>query len=114
MLKSEGEILLMAQPRPRRCGVYFLIENCKIVYVGQSIGIDARIGQHHADKMFSHVAYIECAQEQLNTLEALYINKFDPTLNIISASNARIDSAAAYKLLVDTEPMELTADENGA
>ena len=29
-----------------RCGVYFLIQAGKVMYVGQSVNIDARIGQH--------------------------------------------------------------------
>jgi len=80
-LMSKGNLLALARPRKQICGVYFLIEDDDIVYVGQSINIDARVGQHHTTKTFSFVAYVECQQEKLLALEALYIHKFDPPLN---------------------------------
>jgi len=64
--------------------IYFLIENSKIVYVGQSKngGFD-RIGAHlkYSDKSFDSYYVQLCDINEINELEADYILKFSPLLN---------------------------------
>jgi len=100
-LLSKGEILSMARPQRKQCGVYFLIENNDIVYVGQSTNIDARVASHHGTKAFSYVAHVECPQNHLNPLEALYISKFSPPLNGRGGGQGQDETAAIeYELLL--------------
>ena len=61
-------------------GVYFLIKDQKVVYVGQSVNVYSRITQH-ANKKFEKFAVIPCAKESLDVLESLYIHLFKPELN---------------------------------
>lgn len=74
---------------PRRvCGVYFLIRNDEVVYVGQSRNILARVIQHAEgedsflpDKVFDSYWFIECAEPDLDGLERKWIEFFDPIDN---------------------------------
>jgi hypothetical protein len=61
-------------------GVYFLIDKDEVVYVGQSVNIYSRIGQH-SYKKFDRYAFIPCEASSLNTLESLYIHFLQPKLN---------------------------------
>ncbi|OLF36556.1 hypothetical protein BTW00_05585 [Psychrobacter sp. C 20.9] len=62
------------------CGVYFLVKNNEIVYIGQSINIASRITQHR-DKDFDSVSYVACHKDELDILESLYILAYQPALN---------------------------------
>lgn len=62
------------------CGVYFLVKNGEIVYVGQSINIANRITAHR-DKDFDDVSFILCEPNNLNILETLYILAYQPKYN---------------------------------
>lgn len=62
------------------CGIYFLIKDSKIVYIGQSRNIAARITAHK-DKDFDSVSYVTCKKEELDITETLYILAYQPLLN---------------------------------
>jgi predicted GIY-YIG superfamily endonuclease len=85
-LASAEAILKAAKPWQSFTGVYFLISNNKIVYVGQSVNVYARISGH-AGKTFDSFTVIPCPREHLNVLESLYIHMFDPPLNGHEKSN---------------------------
>jgi hypothetical protein len=80
-LLSEGEIVSRSDPWGRVSGVYFLISDQKIVYVGQSLCIFSRIDQHKKVKRFDRFAYIPCEKTLLDSLESLYIHCLRPPLN---------------------------------
>jgi hypothetical protein len=80
-LLDEDAILLLAGVRRKRCGVYFLVNDDEIVYVGQSINIHQRIGEHEKTKIFTTFTYVECSYEELNKIEARYIDMFKPKYN---------------------------------
>lgn len=64
------------------CGIYFLIDADKIVYVGQSIYVDSRIFEHHkSGKRFDRVFTFELHHMFLNIIESQYINTLMPALN---------------------------------
>jgi len=86
-LFEEDDILLLAGIRKRKCGVYFLIKDEEIVYVGQSVNIFSRIGAHETLKDFDTFTYIECDKSELNIIEAKYIVKFKPKYNFSSLGN---------------------------
>lgn len=68
------------------CGVYFLIKDNEIVYIGQSINIASRITQHR-DKEFDSVSYVACHRSELDVLESLYILAYKPPLNGVAGGN---------------------------
>lgn len=82
-LLREEEIVAHSLPWQRSTGVYFLIHQRKVVYVGQSVCILSRIQTHSVDpgKVFDHYTYVECSAEKLDILESLYIHLLRPPLN---------------------------------
>jgi hypothetical protein len=79
-LLREEEIVDAASTWELATGVYFLIDSGKVVYVGQSVNIYARIASHH-DKVFDSFAFIPCNKKTLDSLESLYIHTLRPALN---------------------------------
>jgi len=63
------------------CGIYFLIHNDDIVYIGQSIDIPNRIRQHKGHYPFDTVKYIEVNKNKLNKIEKEYILQYTPKYN---------------------------------
>ena len=61
-------------------GVYFLFLRDDLVYIGQSVSILGRVGQHR-DKKFDRFTFINCAKEHLNDVEGFFINLLQPRLN---------------------------------
>jgi hypothetical protein len=80
VLLSEAEIVSAANPWELATGIYFLIYGDKVIYVGQSVNVYARISQHH-DKLFDSFAFIPCEKNLLDSLESLYIHVLRPSLN---------------------------------
>lgn len=66
------------------CGVYFLFDDDNVVYVGQSVEIAARIGQHAKTKGFDSYAWIAVPEELLDAVEQFYITTLQPPLNKIN------------------------------
>lgn len=80
-LLRESEIVKGGQLWGATTGVYFLIKDDSVVYVGQSVSVFGRIGQHQNNKDFDSIAWIPCEQEKLDQLESLYIHLLTPILN---------------------------------
>lgn len=64
-------------------GIYFLINDYEVVYVGQSTNIASRIVYHVAEgrKIFDSYSYVECEKSILDDMESLYIDKYIPKYN---------------------------------
>ena len=64
-------------------GIYFLLHNSEIVFVGQSVNILVRVGQHwiQKEKEFDSFSFVPCPAESLNLLQAHFICKFMPKYN---------------------------------
>lgn len=78
-----SEVLSAAIPLKNLSGIYFLIKNRDVVYVGQSVNVLHRIGRHKLEERdFDGYAFMECAREDMNRLEALYIDAFIPEMNM--------------------------------
>lgn len=87
-LLDEESILAHARAYSPSTGIYFLISEEKIVYVGQSLNCDARIDAHTKStemKLFDSYYILGCPVNKLAELEALYIRKFRPVLNIVQS-----------------------------
>lgn len=61
-------------------GIYLLIKDGGVVYVGQSINIERRIKQH-TDKEFDSYEAIKCDGDLLDSAEAFYITLHNPKYN---------------------------------
>lgn len=75
-----GEFLLEER---RFTAVYFLYDEGRLVYVGQSKTLKYRIDQHIQDgtKIFDSVAFIRCCVSQLSEIESYYIRAHAPKYN---------------------------------
>lgn len=83
---SEKFIASQAVPFVEVVGVYFLIQNEKIVYIGQSTNIFKRLYEHKKDKdkSWDAYSYIECSAGELDIVESMYIFKYEPIYNSYS------------------------------
>ena len=74
----------------RRPGVYFLIRENKVVYVGKSIDMIQRLRSHMADQRmeFTHVTMLKLDSDEfeLDIMEKMMIRKFKPPKNRDSMS----------------------------
>jgi hypothetical protein len=76
------QVLQAALPAQKHSGIYFLIENMDVSYVGQSVDVFGRVSRHKRDgRTFDSFAYILCDKSELDRLEMLYIEAFVPWLN---------------------------------
>ena len=76
----EREIVKAASPinTSDYCGVYFLVNGDRVVYVGQSINILVRVREHSKHKDFDSFSFIRCEKKKLDVLESLYIHALRP------------------------------------
>lgn len=73
------------------CGIYFLILNNHVVYVGQSRhSIHARIKSHLREKTFDRYFILPCEPEDLDYLETKYIAEHTPVYNRSIKTNEEI------------------------
>ena len=79
-LYTEREIVNSKRTYGGSSGVYFLIKGSKVIYVGQSVNVFARISSHAQYKDFDSYAYVSCAKDRLDILESLYIHTLNPPL----------------------------------
>lgn len=67
----------------KACGVYFLLKENEIVYIGQSINCFSRVSSHTNDatKDFNRVCYVPVNSDELNAIEEILIAIFKPKHN---------------------------------
>jgi hypothetical protein len=80
-LLKEEDIVNNAIPLHSACGVYFLICEKRVVYVGQSKNVFNRVSEHAQGKNFDSYVYLPCEKDMLDKLESLYIHFLSPPLN---------------------------------
>lgn len=73
-----------------QCGVYFLLLDEEIVYIGQSIDIYARISAHKKDrqKNFNRTAWVPIDSANLTEVESALIAAFRPSQNRMGYAGA--------------------------
>lgn len=80
---SKIDVLESCIPTARASGVYFLVRESEVVYVGQSVDVLHRIARHRREgRVFDAFSYIECDHGEMDRLEALYIKAFIPVGNV--------------------------------
>ncbi|MDA8256318.1 MAG: GIY-YIG nuclease family protein [Betaproteobacteria bacterium] len=67
-------------------GIYFLMQEGEIVYIGQSRNVQNRIAQH-GDKRFDSYAVLPCPDATLEKNERRLILKFKPKYNTLGKNN---------------------------
>ena len=65
------------------CGVYFLLREGEVVYVGKSRNVVCRVAQHIFEntKEFNEVFYVPLVKEELDRFEAEMIRALEPKYN---------------------------------
>jgi hypothetical protein len=80
---SAAEIIESSIPKSSFCGIYFLIKDEQIVYVGQSRNAMRRITRHIDEgKEFDRFAMVACEEQDLDRLERTYITAIVPEGNM--------------------------------
>lgn len=80
-LLTEKEILAGGMKLKDWCGIYFLIREGRVVYVGQSVNAPSRVSDHRREKKFDSWAFLPCSAKQLDLIESLYIHTLRPECN---------------------------------
>lgn len=95
-LSHEDIIKLSGAAPDSLCGVYFLICDEEIVYVGMSKNMLNRVQSHMSEglKTFNRIAYFPTMECSAKAVESYYISLFRPRLNAISGMslNRLLDS----------------------
>jgi hypothetical protein len=63
-------------------GIYFLIRDGKVVYVGQSIHIALRVAIHAQTRRFDSWSWVPCEIDSLSKMERSYLDAFLPEENM--------------------------------
>lgn len=66
---------------PPRVGVYFLILQGEVVYVGSSVNVLARVGSHTGRIEFDDARWISTSVDDLRLVESHFINSLMPRCN---------------------------------
>lgn len=114
-LLTAKEIVKSSGKTPHLTGVYFLIKDGVVVYVGQSVNIISRVAYHVSYKEFDRFAFVRCSKEGLDVLESLYIHFLQPELNgLLNGDNGQraplsLAALIGYKSSRETEDQEAPA-----
>jgi len=88
-------------------GVYFLCDELKILYVGQSVHPYSRVSQHAADgKIFNRVFLIPCPKDELNYIEGKFIRELEPPLNGRTTKGEMIAPCANHNDIIERRLMK--------
>ncbi|MFA5401424.1 MAG: hypothetical protein WC359_13325 [Dehalococcoidia bacterium] len=82
-------------------GIYFLLKDNEIVYVGKSDNVMKRISQHIVadEKMFDSYCVLPVKDEDLSTVEARYIWEFAPRHNKSVPKNEHCKTLTEVRLM---------------
>lgn len=97
-MASAAMIVKAAEPWAGSCGVYFLVKDGEVVYVGQSKNCHGRIGQH-PDKDFDSYAFYPCSKDELDIFESAYIHYLQPRLNGCLNNGSKSAPISFHKLI---------------
>lgn len=78
----------------KACGIYFLVNQGQVVYIGQSKNITQRVAQHRKITSFDEVRFIETPPKRLNAVERKFILEFKPERNGYVTKTGRRDYCA--------------------
>jgi hypothetical protein len=81
---THDEIVRQATSIAHQCGIYFLVQSGRVMYVGQSIHVARRIAEHASDTShpFEAFHFVPVARELLDDTEGAYIAALQPPWNL--------------------------------
>jgi hypothetical protein len=80
---SDVDIVRQSTPSSTVSGIYFLIRDGRIIYIGQSTNTLRRIARHIDDgKIFDSFTIAPCNRDELNKMERIYITALCPEENM--------------------------------
>lgn len=89
----------------RKCGIYFLMRDDKVTYVGSSKNIYARVGDHSKSKRFDYARWIKVKEKNLHAVERDWILSLKPQLNgYVAKTGERIYCAPPLPLVTRVTP----------
>jgi len=100
-LYREEEIVGSKLSYEESSGVYFLIKEDRVVYVGQSVNVFSRISSHVNYKDFDSYAYVLCPKDKLDILESLYIHTLNPPLQGKCSSGDGLSAPIGLKRILE-------------
>lgn len=107
-LLLSDEIAAASTPWEPLIGVYFLLNGDRVVYVGQSVNVFARITQHSTAGVikFDRYALVPCQKDWLDKIESLYIHCLRPAMNgnLRHGDSAKCAPLSLYELIGYQEP----------
>lgn len=106
---TEKQIVSAANRYKPCCGVYFLIKDNKVMYVGQSVDIHSRMRQHAKTRDFDSYTYIPCEPDSLDIYESLYIHALSPDWNAEHESGKKTAPISLLNLLNRALPKQSKA-----
>jgi predicted GIY-YIG superfamily endonuclease len=105
LLVSKESILAAANDVEKTSGVYFLINDEEIVYVGQSVNIHSRIHDHTSSngmrKKFNKFAFVCCNEDELDAVESVYIHMLQPKDNATKPNNEEKVAPFSFKQIME-------------
>lgn len=90
-------------------GVYFLIDNKEVVYVGQSSDLNKRVSSHR-DKLFTHYVLHTCSNRR--AVEKRFIKLLQPKLNKNSLGDLKLPYIIRLKGSLLDKIKEVADDNN--
>lgn len=90
------------------CGIYLLVKDDRIIYIGQSVDIEYRIRSHYGSPFYGQFDYYlmyECEQSQLRKYERIFIERFFPKHNNDSTT-------VSQKVKIITARLKLKQDKD--
>lgn len=101
---THHDIAAVAMPIGSNCGIYFLLHEAVVVYVGQSKDLFYRIARHARDgeKVFDAFTYILCSEDELDKMEELYITAMVPRYNMRMGQRSRKKLGHPYAMGANT------------
>lgn len=107
-LLNKDEIINNSEEYKDICGIYFLMKDDEIVYVGQSQSIYSRLYSHNKDinKKFDKYYYTEVSNNELDDKESEYIFKFNPIYNKILPEHPKFKTLNQIKSFFSKEGLK--------
>lgn len=80
-ISTSSQIVEAALPLHLSTGIFFLIKDAKIVYIGQSMQLQKVIEQYFNNNKFDHINVIACPSQNLDKYQAHFVEMYQPVLN---------------------------------
>jgi len=93
-LNSIDGSFVIKRPASYTAGIYFLVDFGKIVYIGQSISVESRVGTHYKEgsKVFDAAMCVPLCKKYHDLVEGVLIRAVQPILNGKQASSSNPDA----------------------